>query len=125
MATSDIHVPRGLGLGLSMALSLLCLSACGKSNGPPQSAPPPPEVNVAAVVERKVQDWDDFTGKLQAIESVEIRPRVSGYIDKVTFTEGKLVKAGDLLFVIDPRPYQAERDRNLGGARPLFAQQRR
>ena len=111
MATSDIHVPRGLGLGLSMALSLLCLSACSKSNGPPQSAPPPPEVNVAAVVERKVQDWDDFTGKLQAIESVEIRPRVSGYIDKVTFTEGKLVKAGDLLFVIDPRPYQAERDR--------------
>jgi RND family efflux transporter MFP subunit len=107
MATSDIQVV----LGVSIALSVLCLSACSKSNSSPPSAPPPPEVNVAAVVERKVQDWDDFTGKLEAIETVEIRPRVSGYIDQVTFTEGKLVKAGELLFVIDPRPYQAERDR--------------
>ena len=105
--TSDIR----LLLGVPIGIALLWLGACSKSNDPSQSAPPPPEVNVAAVVEKKVQDWDDFTGKLEAIESVEIRPRVSGYIDQVAFTEGKLVKEGELLFVIDPRPYQAERDR--------------
>jgi multidrug efflux system membrane fusion protein len=98
-------------LGVPIAVSLLSLSACGKSNGTGQSAAPLPEVNVAAVIVRKVQDWDDFTGRLEAIETVDIRPRVSGYIDRVAFTEGKLVKQGDLLFVIDPRPYQAERDR--------------
>jgi len=68
-------------------------------------------VSVAQVLEKRVKDWDEFTGRLQAVESVEIRPRVSGYIDKVAFAEGSLVKQGDLLFVIDPRPYQAEYDR--------------
>jgi RND family efflux transporter MFP subunit len=97
--------------GVPIAIVLLWLGACGKSGDPPQSAPPPPEVDVAAVVEKKVQDWDDFTGKLEAVETVEIRPRVSGYIDQVAFSEGKVVKQGELLFVIDPRPYQAERDR--------------
>jgi RND family efflux transporter MFP subunit len=63
------------------------------------------------VIERSVKDWDEFTGRLQAVETVEIRPRVSGYIDKVAFTEGSLVKKGDLLFIIDPRPYQADYDR--------------
>src|SRR5580704_1848706 len=89
---------------------VLCFSGgCGKSGGGPQSAPP--QVSVAAVLEKSVKDWDEFTGRLQAVESVEIRPRVSGYIDKVAFTEGTQVKRGDLLFVIDPRPYQAEYDR--------------
>jgi multidrug efflux system membrane fusion protein len=68
-------------------------------------------VSVAQVLEKPVKDWDEFTGRLQAVETVEIRPRVSGYIDKVAFTEGSLVKRGTLLFVIDPRPYQAEYDR--------------
>jgi multidrug efflux system membrane fusion protein len=58
-----------------------------------------------------VKDWDEFTGRLQAPETVEIRPRVTGYIDKVVFTEGTHVKRGDLLFIIDPRPYKAETDR--------------
>ena len=66
---------------------------------------------MATVLEKRVKDWDEFTGRLQAVETVEIRPRVSGYIDKVAFTEGSLVKRGALLFVIDPRPYQAEYDR--------------
>jgi len=66
---------------------------------------------VAQVIEKRVKDWDEFTGRLQAVETVEIRPRVSGYIDKVAFTEGSQVKRGDLLFVIDPRPYRAEYDR--------------
>jgi RND family efflux transporter MFP subunit len=90
--------------------SSLLLASCGKSGGG-QQAPPPPQVTVAQVLEKRVKDWDEFTGRLQAIETVEIRPRVSGYIDKVAFTEGSLVKRGALLFVIDPRPYQAEYDR--------------
>jgi multidrug efflux system membrane fusion protein len=85
------------------------IASCGKSGGP--QAPPPPQVSVAQVLEKRVKDWDEFTGRLQAVETVEIRPRVSGYIDKVAFTEGSLVKRGTLLFVIDPRPYQAEYDR--------------
>src|SRR6201991_354615 len=76
-----------------------------------EAPPPAPEVSVAQVLVKQVKDWDEFTGRLQAVETVEIRPRVSGYIDKVAFTEGSLVKKGDLLFVIDPRPYQAEYDR--------------
>ncbi|HEX3915413.1 MAG TPA: efflux RND transporter periplasmic adaptor subunit [Steroidobacteraceae bacterium] len=86
----------------------LPLAACGTAG---QQAPPPPQVSVAQVLVKRVKDWDEFTGRLQAVESVGIRPRVSGYIDKVAFTEGSLVKRGTLLFVIDPRPYQAEYDR--------------
>jgi RND family efflux transporter MFP subunit len=99
-----------------LAGSVLCLTlglcACGRSSGvAPASAAPPPEVNVAKVLEKRIQEWDEYTGKMEAVETVEIRPRVSGYIDKVAFIEGKMVKHGDLLFIIDPRPYQAERDR--------------
>ena len=90
--------------------ALLSIGGCGKSGGSAQTAPPP-QVTVAQVLEKRVNDWDEFTGRLQAVETVEIRPRVSGYIDKVAFTEGGQVKRGDLLFVIDPRPYQAEYDR--------------
>jgi multidrug efflux system membrane fusion protein len=92
------------------ACAVLSMAGCGKTGGSAQSTPPP-QVSVAQVLEKRVKDWDEFTGRLQAVETVEIRPRVSGYIDKVAFTEGSLVKRGDLLFVIDPRPYQAEYDR--------------
>jgi RND family efflux transporter MFP subunit len=85
------------------------LVGCGPSGSAAQA--PPPQVSVAAVVEKRVKDWDEFTGRFQAVETVEIRPRVSGYIDKIAFKEGSLVKQGDLLFVIDPRPYQADYDR--------------
>ena len=88
---------------------LLPLVSCTKSGGA-ASAPPPPQVNVAQVLERRVKDWDEFTGRFQAVESVEIRPRVSGYIDEVAFKEGSQIKRGDLLFIIDPRPYKAEAD---------------
>jgi multidrug efflux system membrane fusion protein len=76
-----------------------------------QAAPPPPEVSVAPVVERRVRQWDDFTGRVEAVESVELRPRVSGYVERVVFEEGQEVRKGDLLFVIDPRSYRAEFDR--------------
>ncbi|MGH8750651.1 MAG: efflux RND transporter periplasmic adaptor subunit, partial [Burkholderiales bacterium] len=67
-----------------------------------------PQVSVAAVIEKEVSEWDEFTGRLEAVERVEIRPRISGYIDKIHFREGAEVKKGDLLFEIDPRPQQAE-----------------
>jgi multidrug efflux system membrane fusion protein len=95
---------------ISIVFSILLIATgCGKSGAP--QGPPPPQVSVAQVIEKRVKDWDEFTGRLQAVETVEIRPRVSGYIDKLAFTEGSLVKRGALLFVIDPRPYQAEYDR--------------
>ncbi len=73
--------------------------------------PPPPEVTVARVEIQPLQAFDDFTGRLAAVETVEIRPRVSGYIESVHFDEGAVVKAGDLLFAIDARPFRAEADR--------------
>jgi RND family efflux transporter MFP subunit len=104
-------VPRLISVSIAAAcLVLISTAGCSVSGGSPSSAPPP-EVSVAQVLQRPVKDWDEFTGRLQAVETVEIRPRVSGYIDLVAFTEGKLVKRGDLLFVIDPRPYKADRDR--------------
>jgi RND family efflux transporter MFP subunit len=91
------------------AWAALAVGGCGNSGR--GAAPPPPQVSVAKVLERRVKDWDEFTGRMQAVETVEIRPRVSGYIDRVAFTEGSQVKRGDLLFVVDPRPYKADADR--------------
>ena len=87
----------------------LLLVACGKppSQGP-GGMPPPPQVSVAAVIEKEVNEWDEFTGRLEAVERVEIRPRISGYVEKIYFKQGAEVKKGDLLFEIDPRPLQAE-----------------
>ncbi|MDB6025345.1 MAG: mexE [Verrucomicrobiales bacterium] len=76
----------------------------------PQPPPPPPPVSVVQPVAREVVEWDEYIGRLESPETVEIRARVSGYLDKVHFKEGKEVKKGDLLFTIDPRPYQAEYD---------------
>jgi RND family efflux transporter MFP subunit len=98
-----------IALACAAAGLYLCITSCGKS-GDSAAAPPPPQVTVAQVLERRVKDWDEFTGRFQAVESVEIRPRVSGYIDEVAFKEGGQVKRGDLLFVIDPRPYKADAD---------------
>ena len=70
-------------------------------------APSPPEVSVANPLLSEITDWDEFTGRLAAVKSVEIRARVSGYLETIAFTEGALVEKGDLLFVIDPRPYEA------------------
>ena len=71
-------------------------------------APPPMKVTVSQPQAATVTDWDEYPGHLEAVEMVEIRPRVSGYIDSIHFKDGDEVKAGDLLFVIDPKPYQAE-----------------
>ena len=86
---------------------VLALSGCEQA-AQTQAQMPAPKVSVAEVIEQPINEWDEFTGRLEAPQSVEIRPRVSGYIDKVAFDEGTLVKKGDLLFQIDPRPFQAE-----------------
>jgi RND family efflux transporter MFP subunit len=74
-------------------------------------APPPTKVTVATPIPQKIREWDEFTGRLAAIEAVEVRARVSGYLEKVHFQEGSDVKAGDLLFSLDQRPFQAVVDR--------------
>ncbi len=87
-------------------LVALALAGCG---GKPQVAElPPPEVGVARVVERDVVDFFETTGRTQAVESVELRARVAGYLVKIAFKDGDEVQPGDLLFEIDPRPYQAD-----------------
>jgi RND family efflux transporter MFP subunit len=89
-----------------LALVWLPLSAVACREAPPP--PPAPQVTVAAVVGRDVADWDEFTGRFEAVNSVDVRPRVSGYVQRVTFAEGATVRKNDVLFVIDPRPYEAE-----------------
>ena len=86
------------------------LAACTKTAAQ-QAPPPPPQVTVADVLEQEVTDWDEFTGRLQAVDSVDVRPRVAGLVSAVRFSEGAIVRKGDLLFQIDPRPFQAEVDR--------------
>jgi RND family efflux transporter MFP subunit len=83
----------------------LALAACGQ-NQPAASAPPPPVVTVAKPVQRGVTDQDEYVGRFVAIDSVEIRARVSGYLDKIHFRDGQMVKQGDLLFTIDKRPFE-------------------
>jgi membrane fusion protein, multidrug efflux system len=85
------------------------LSACQQQQA--ATPPPPPKVTVSQPVLREVIEWDEFTGRIEAVESVEVRARVSGYLQSVHFTDGAIVKKGALLFVIDPRPYQAELNR--------------
>jgi multidrug efflux system membrane fusion protein len=92
-------------------LGLLVLSGFGHSKARPVAASAPPEITVAQVIHRPLREWQEFSGRLQAVNTVEIRPRVSGYVDRVTFEDGARVKKGQLLFQIDPRPFQAEVDR--------------
>ena len=114
------RVPRVFGtahaalLAIDVALLAFGLSGCGDSKASGPAAAPPPPVRVATVEQRTISDWDTFTGRFEAVESVKLRPRVSGYIDQVSFPEGKDVKKGDVLFVIDPRPYRVQLERTQG-----------
>ena len=94
-------------------LGFLVLSGFGHSKARPVAASAPPEITVAQVIHRPLREWQEFSGRLQAVNTVEIRPRVSGYVDRVAFEDGARVKKGQLLFQIDPRPFQAEVDRLL------------
>src|SRR5438552_15684676 len=96
-------------------------SGCKKASVTQQPALP---VNVVTAVEKEVNEWDEFTGRLEAVESVEIRPRVSGYITEIRFQAGAIIKKGDLLYVIDPRPYQADFDRSAAEVERMQAQEK-
>jgi multidrug efflux system membrane fusion protein len=92
-----------------LAVVSATLSACARNEAATNAASaPPPQVTVAQVISKPVTEFDEFTGRFEAIDRVEIRPRVSGYISSLNFTEGSEVKKGDVLFVIDQRPYAAE-----------------
>ena len=91
--------------GMVAALAA-ALASCGEGQKQQQAGPPPPAVTVAPPVKRTVTDYDEYVGRFVAVNSVEIRARVSGYLDAVHFTDGQLVKDGDLLFTIDKRSFQ-------------------
>ena len=91
---------------LSITATAGFISGCGHAEAKPQM-PPPPAVTVAPVEQKEIVEWSEFTGRIEPVDSVEIRPRTSGYIQQVRFQSGQLVKKGDVLFVIDPRPNQA------------------
>jgi membrane fusion protein, multidrug efflux system len=99
---------RNAFLSAGFLFAVLAASGCKKASVTQQ---PPLPVNVVTTIEKEVNEWDEFTGRLEAVEFVEIRPRVSGYITEIRFNAGAIVKKGDLLYVIDPRPYQADFDR--------------
>ena len=93
---------------VATAMLVLSLAGCQKPSRP---APPPPAVTVANPLQKEITEWNEYNGRLTAVESVEVRPRVSGHIDSIHFVEGQEVKEGTLLFVIDKRPFEAEVNR--------------
>jgi multidrug efflux system membrane fusion protein len=104
-------MPRLPLIKMTALAATLFIAGCSASATTPPPAPPAPVVEVTPVVFQPLRQWDDFTGRLEAIQSVEVRPRVGGYIDAATLPEGAHVRKGQLLFRIDPRPFKAEVDR--------------
>src|SRR5688572_19838663 len=96
------HSPRVRYLrAMPLLLLAMVVAACSIGASQQEAAPPVPEVSVAQVLARQINQWDEFTGRVEAIKTVEIRPRVGGYIHAVRYTEGQEVRKGDVLFVID------------------------
>lgn len=107
MLMKNLKMPNRLPV---FALAMLgVLLGCQRQQA--SKSPPPAKVTVSRPIVREVMEWDEYTGRLVPVETVEVRARVSGYLQSIHFSDGKIVKKGDLLFVIDPRPYQAELDR--------------
>jgi len=105
-SSAELRLAKYLSPILAVALTL---AGCSQQSAPPPP-PPPPQVTVATPLVKAVTDWDEYTGRLASVKSVEIRARVSGYLESVHFRDGAIVKKGKLLFVIDPLPYQAVLD---------------
>jgi multidrug efflux system membrane fusion protein len=99
---------------LLITLFLVLMSGCDKPQNasvvapPAQPAPPPSKAKIAQPLNQKITEWDEFTGRIEAVNTVEVRARVSGYLEKVNFAAGATVKKGDLLFVIDSKPFKAQ-----------------
>jgi len=99
-------VAERCAIGLIVAIPLaVTLAGCDRKPAS-SSAPPPPPVTVALPLQKKITEWDEYTGRFVATAAVEVRARVSGFIDSIKFKDGQIVKQGDPLFVIDPRPYR-------------------
>jgi len=111
-------VPARVALTLFMAMPLL--AACGESQQKQAAAPPPPTVTIAKPEKRNVTDFDEYVGRFVAVDLVEIRARVSGYLEKIEFKDGQMVKQGDPLFTIDRRPFET----TLAQSRATLAQAR-
>jgi RND family efflux transporter MFP subunit len=106
------------GIGALAVVLAVTLSGCGEKPAPQAAAAPP--VTVAVPTKRTVTDWDEFTGRFEAIEEVQVRARVGGFVTNVEFKDGDMVHAGDLLYIIDPRPFEAvatQADGQLADAR--------
>jgi multidrug efflux system membrane fusion protein len=97
---------RTILVALALAAAIFLTTGCNRTQA--RQAPPAPAVTVAPVERQDVVEWEEFTGRTEPVESVEVRPRVSGYIQEVRFQSGQLVKKGTVLFIIDPRWHQAE-----------------
>lgn len=105
-----MSVKSFISMGSALALALL-VAGCGAQAQQTSNEPPPPQVSVAPAVFKSLRQWDEFTGRLEPVEQVQIRARVGGYIDNARFQEGAQVRKGQVLFQIDPRPFQAEVNR--------------
>src|SRR5262249_10884068 len=114
MRKSAANVVPSRWSDVAMAFATVFLCCCASLSGCHGEAPAPagpPEVLTATVVTKRITEWDEYTGRFEAVDSVEVRPRASGYIDEVKFREGQIVAKDQVLVVIDPRPYQADLDR--------------
>src|SRR4051794_26219735 len=94
----------------TLSAALLLATGCSRPSAQ-QQQPPAATVTVAPAESQELVEWEEFTGRTDAMETVEVRPRVSGYVQEVRFQSGQMVKKGDVLFVVDPRPNQAEFNR--------------
>jgi RND family efflux transporter MFP subunit len=111
-------------LAAALAVAALVLAGCGQGQQPARAPAPPPTVTVANPVKRVIVDHDEYVGRFVAVDAVEIRARVSGYLDKIHFTDGQAVNQGDLLVTIDRRPFQTALDQaraNLAQAKANLA----
>jgi membrane fusion protein, multidrug efflux system len=116
--TIPFRLRTSCGIGALAVVLAVTLSGCGDKPAPQAAAAPP--VTVAVPTKRTVTDWDEFTGRFEAIEEVQVRARVGGFVTNVEFKDGDMVHAGDLLYIIDPRPFEAvatQADGQLADAR--------
>jgi membrane fusion protein, multidrug efflux system len=110
----DFNVARLRSIGPMVALLAVALAGCSEKSQPQAAAAAAPPVTVAQPVKRTITDWDEFTGRFEAVEEVQVRARVGGFVTSVEFRDGAMVKAGDLLYVIDSRPFEAVADQADG-----------